>query len=504
VVVYKIDRLTRSLFDFAKIVEAFDAKGVSFVSVTQQFNTTTSMGRLTLNVLLSFAQFEREVTSERIRDKIAASKRKGMWMGGTVPLGYDAVNRTLRINEEEAKTVRLLYELYLKLGSVRRLEAECQRLGLRTKLRTLLDGRQCGGTAFSRGHLYSLLSNPTYIGRIPHKGRSYEGEHQAIIDAETWDRVQALLAMNAGRKRGRTSSKHPSLLTGLLFTAEGIAFTPSHAVNHTRRYRYYVERSLLTPQSAKGDGAGNRPDGQEKEFQAKGWRLPAHEIEQLVLKHLGAFLRDRGGLLDALRFKRKSPHLVSALLSRASRLADACESGSFPNYLEIVTALVRRIEVAQEQVTIEIDHNGLVARLSDQDAASQSRAKDRRPIVIGLPVEFRRRGVEAKLIVPDQQQADSGPDANLVKALARAHEWFGRIVRGEAGGLGDIARAEGIDRTYVTRMLCLAFLAPEETKAILEGRQPTELTAKQLISSALNLPLLWPDVRNRRQSGHAQ
>jgi site-specific DNA recombinase len=179
VVVYKIDRLTRSLFDFAKIVEAFDAKGVSFVSVTQQFNTTTSMGRLTLNVLLSFAQFEREVTSERIRDKIAASKQKGMWMGGAVPLGYDAINRKLRIKAEEAKTVRLLFELYLKLGSVRQLQEECQRRGLRTKLRTMLDGRQSGGTAFSRGHLYLILSNPIYIGRIPHLGRSYEGDHDA-------------------------------------------------------------------------------------------------------------------------------------------------------------------------------------------------------------------------------------------------------------------------------------------------------------------------------------
>jgi DNA invertase Pin-like site-specific DNA recombinase len=194
VVVYKIDRLTRSLFDFAKIVEAFDAKSVSFVSVTQQFNTTTSMGRLTLNVLLSFAQFEREVIAERVRDKIAASKQKGMWMGGAVPLGYDAVNRKLRINAEEAKSVRLLFDLYLKLGSVRVLQGECQRLALRTKLRTTLDGSQSGGTAFSRGHLYSLLSSPIYIGRIPHRGRSYEGEHEAIIDAETWDKVQAQLA----------------------------------------------------------------------------------------------------------------------------------------------------------------------------------------------------------------------------------------------------------------------------------------------------------------------
>ena len=168
-------------------------------------------------------------------------------MGGTVPLGYDAGQRSSSSIKPKAKTVRLLFELYLKLGSVRRLQEECQRLGLRTKLRTMLDGRRSGGSAFSRGHLYRILSSPIYIGRIPHKGRSYEGEHDAIIDAETWDTVQAQLAMNAGRKRGRASSKHPSLLAGLLFTAEGVPFTPSHAVNHGRRYRYYIERSLRQP-----------------------------------------------------------------------------------------------------------------------------------------------------------------------------------------------------------------------------------------------------------------
>lgn len=370
VVVYKIDRLTRSLFDFAKIVEAFDAKGVSFVSITQQFNTTTSMGRLTLNVLLSFAQFEREVIAERVRDKIAASKKKGMWMGGTVPLGYDAVNRKLRINEEEAKTVRLLFELYLKLGSVRRLEAECQRLGLRTKLRTLLDGRQCGGTAFSRGHLYLIISNPIYVGRIPHRGQSYEGEHEAIIDAEMWDKVRVQLATNARRKRGRTSSKHPSLLAGLLFTAEGIRFTPSHAVNHGRRYRYYVERLLLTAEEHKRASGAPQLNNSRNGVQTKGWRLPAHEMEQLVLKRVGTLLRDRTAVLDALCLKQKSPDLVTAVLARASKLADACESGSSARYLEIVTSLVRRITIAQDQVTIEIDRNGLAERLLDHEAST--------------------------------------------------------------------------------------------------------------------------------------
>jgi DNA invertase Pin-like site-specific DNA recombinase len=493
VVVYKIDRLTRSLFDFAKIVETFDAKGVSFVSVTQQFNTTTSMGRLTLNVLLSFAQFEREVTSERIRDKIAASKQKGIWMGGAVPLGYDAVNRKLRIISEEAKTVLLLFELYLKLGSVRQLQEECQRLGLRTKLRTMLDGRQSGGTAFSRGHLYLILSNPLYIGRIPHRGRSYEGEHDAIIDAETWDKVQAQLAANAGRKRGRTNSKHPSLLAGLLFTAEGVPFTPSHAVNHGRRYRYYVERSLLTTGGTRGTSVGHHVDGSENGLQVKGWRLPAHQIEQLVLKQVGFFLRDHAALLDGLHFKRKSPDLVSALLTRASKIAAACDMGSFASQSEIIASLVHRITVAQDKVTIEIERKKLTARLLDQETLSTSEVKDRQAIMIEVLVRFRRRGVETKLMVLGRQKSTSEPDANLVKAVMRSHEWFGRIASGEANGLGDIARTERLCRTYVTRVLCLAFLAPEITKAILAGQQPTELTAKRLICSALEIPLLWTD-----------
>ena len=451
------------------------------------------MGRLTLNVLLSFAQFEREVTSERIRDKIAASKQKGMWMGGAVPLGYDAINRKLRINPEEAKTVRLLFELYLKLGSVRHLQEECQRLGLRTKLRTILDGRRSGGTAFSRGHLYRILSSPIYIGRIPHKSRSYQGEHEAIIDPETWDMVQAQLAANAGRERGRASSKHPSLLARLLFTAEGVPFTPSHSVNHGRRYRYYVERPLLMASANKKESGAPQLNGNGNGVQTKGWRLPAHQIEQLVLKQVAAFLRDHGALLDGLRFKRKAPDLVSALLARARKLADKCEAGSPSSQAEIIVSLTRRVTVSQDHVTVEVDLKALAESLLDEKELSAARVENHRPIVIKVLMSFRRRGVEAKLVVLDQKQGASEPDANLIKALARAHEWFGRIIRGEASGIGDIARTEGVDRTYVTPLLCLAFLAPEMTKAILEGRQPIELTTKRLISSALGTPLLWSD-----------
>ena len=490
VVVYKIDRLTRSLFDFAKIVEAFDAKAVSFVSVTQAFNTTTSMGRLTLKVLLSFAQFEREVTSERIRDKIAASKQKGMGMGGAGPLGYDAVDRKLKVNTVEAQTVRLLFELYLELGSVRELQAECDRRGLRTKLRTLLDGRRMGGAKFSRGHLYRILSSPIYIGRIPHRDRSYEGEHAGIIDAETWEKVQAQLAANAGRKRGRANSKNPSLLAGLLFTAEGIPLTPSHTVNHGRRYRYYVEQPPLMPKESTGRQPSHESGENEDNAHARSWRLPAHPIEQLVLKQLAALLRDRAALLNAAAMKQVSPDIVSAVLQRASDLAAKCQAGSVATQIGIVAAIVRRIAVAQDQIEIEIARLPLVNRLTDQDVAVEPNANKGDPIIIDVPVKFRRRGVEAKLIV-QTQRADGKPDPNLIKALSRAHDWFGKMARGEAS-LDEIARSESLCRTYIIRVLCLVFLAPELTKLILEGRQPAELTAKRLIRSALNMPLLWP------------
>src|SRR6266480_3263229 len=206
IVVYKVDRLTRSLADFARLVEIFDAQGVSFVSVTQQFNTTSSMGRLTLNVLLSFAQFEREVTGERIRDKIAASKKKGMWTGGNVPLGYDASERTLIVNPVEAETVRCIFALYRRLGCVRRVKEEADRLGLRTKCGTTANGTERGGKPFSRGHLYTLLSNPIYTGRIAHKGQLYPGQHPALIEDETWSAVRNQLAGNAHDHRRKTKT----------------------------------------------------------------------------------------------------------------------------------------------------------------------------------------------------------------------------------------------------------------------------------------------------------
>src|ERR1700704_6549088 len=285
VVVYKVDRLTRSLADFAKIVEIFDAAGVSFVSVTQQFNTTTSMGRLTLNVLLSFAQFEREVTGERIRDKIAASKQKGMWMGGWVPIGYDRKDRTLTKNEPEALTVQTIFDLFLKLKNVQRVQTELMRLNLTTKPYATPRGRAIGGLPFARGHIYKILSNPLYIGEIEHRGMRYPG-HPPLIDGATWDAVQAQLATNHHENRARTNAKSKSLLAGLIYDDAGNRLVSSHANKNGKRYRYYV-----TPEAnGRSVGAASIPK----------LRLPATMIEELLRVKLQSFLTDKTQISNLL------------------------------------------------------------------------------------------------------------------------------------------------------------------------------------------------------------
>ena len=342
VIVYKVDRLTRSLADFARLVEIFDAQGVSFVSVTQQFNTTSSMGRLTLNVLLSFAQFEREVTGERIRDKIAASKKKGMWMGGNVPLGYDASERTLVVNPAEAETVRRIFALYREFGCVRRVKEEADRLGLRTKHSTTASGTERGGKSFSRGHIYHLLSNPIYIGQIAHKGQLYPGQHPALIDAETWTAVRDQLATNATNHRRKADAAEPSLLAGLLVDARGERFTPSHAVKKGRRYRYYVSTALITE-------AGTD--------QSQGWRLPAQEIEDAVIRVLADALTSPALLIE--RFGTAIPSdQTRKMLDRAIRLA-AVLKRSPAERAKVVRDLIEKVVIEENAITIKMRRSSL-------------------------------------------------------------------------------------------------------------------------------------------------
>ena len=306
VVVYKVDRLTRSLADFAKIVEVFDAQGVSFVSVTQAFNTTTSMGRLTLNVLLSFAQFEREVTGERIRDKIAASKKKGMWMGGLPALGYDVKERKLAVNEAEAATVRYIFRRYLELGAVRALRDDLAAAGVVSKRRTAADGSPYGGQRFSCGALYLMLKNRIYRGEIVHKGKAFPGEHAAIVDEDLWRRVQSRLEENRMERREGDKALEPSLLAGIVFDASSEPMTPTHAVKKRTRYRYYISRRLIT-----GPASDN----------SRGQRVPASNLEALVIGRLRALLADPVEFLNAISNGERDAPMQKRLRDAAAALS---------------------------------------------------------------------------------------------------------------------------------------------------------------------------------------
>jgi site-specific DNA recombinase len=439
VVVYKVDRLTRSLADFARLVEIFDEQGVSFVSVTQQFNTTSSMGRLTLNVLLSFAQFEREVTGERIRDKIAASKKQGMWMGGNVPLGYDASERTLVINPAEAETVRRIFALYHDLGCVRRVKQEADHLGLRTKCITAVNGTERGGKPFSRGHIYGLLSNPIYTGRIAHKGELYPGQHPALIDDETWAAVRDQLAANASKHQRKGKAAEPSLLAGLL-VAQGARLTPSHAVKKGRRYRYYISAALITE-------AG--PD------QAQGFRLAAREIEEAVIRILSDALTNPAKWLDRLGTAAMSNDKIRKILDRANRLAVALK-GSPREQSRTVRELVEKVLVGDNTIMIRVRRRSLF----DLDVAS-SGSED--PIELTERLALKRHGAETKLVLPGlaQQKHRSRCDPVLIKAIARGRAWFGELASGRARSLQELASRDGISRRYIRRLVCLAFLTPE-------------------------------------------
>lgn len=324
VVVYKIDRLTRSLMDFAKLVEVFDRHGVTFVSITQSFNTTTSMGRLTLNVLLSFAQFEREVTGERIRDKIAASKKKGMWMGGFAPVGYNIADKKLVMDPESAPLVQMLFERYHALGCVSALKRELDREGITSRVWSSSTGLQHGGASFSRGILYKILRNPVYIGQISHKGITYDGQHDPIINAELWKKAQAQLMGHAARSRGRPSVQMAELLKGKIFDPDGRPYSPTYTSKGNRRYRYYISQNLLQ--------CRDHPKGILA-------RLPAQELEDTVLNGMAGILSEnhlaaifgleehdsRIRYLIANKTQIESQKLVETCVSRVTLQANSLE-----------------------------------------------------------------------------------------------------------------------------------------------------------------------------------
>ncbi len=481
VVVYKVDRLTRSLADFAKIIERFDAGQVSFVSVTQQFNTTTSMGRLTLNVLLSFAQFEREVTGERIRDKIAASKRKGMWMGGRVPVGYDLRDRKLYVNPVEAMEVKKLFGLYLELGCVAKLKARLDRDGVKSKARLSPAGIKSGGMSYSRGSLYCLLQNPIYLGKIQHRDATYAGDHDAIIAQELWDKVQERLKANNKVRHSGSNSKSPSLLVGLLYDEEGNRFTPSHAVKGGKRYRYYVSQAAIHHRPTAATGPT---------------RIPAQEIEGVICRRLQSLLSSPEQLLQAVGTPSEDAATSKALIVAGKQLAKVWLVKPPTEQREFLSSVIRRIVVRERSLEITILQPALRGVLL---GSSSVRPTNERSLVEGgmkdvykLVIESRvkRCGGEVRLLVPTDSASESPsrPVPSLIKAVARAHRWPQQIIQGDLQGRRAIARQTAFDERYAGRILNCAFLAPDIVEAILDGRQPADLGIQKLLK---NLPLDW-------------
>lgn len=479
IIVYKVDRLTRSLADFAKIVEILDTQAISFVAVTQQFNTTTSMGRLTLNVLLSFAQFEREIAGERIRDKIAASKAKGIWMGGNVPLGYEAKDRSLKINPGEAQKVRSIFDRYLELGSVHLLADELRVHRVCSHRRTTQGGKIIGGHPISRGSLYLILRNPVYIGQITHNGKTYPGLHEPIIKRDRWDRVQQLLDRNRVVQRRKERSRVPSPLAGLVFDSAGERLTPTHTSKRGLRYRYYVSQSSVLGRPRKDD---------------KRWRIPATELEQTIVDALTSLLRDESRLSSLVGLHRMAPANAKSRLEAAAALGSTLSIDNPHKLRNGLREIIQQIEVAEKSIAITVSLGSLAKALQLEEATEDGLGNHK----IVVPIQITKRGVEQKLIVGANFATPRGPDETLLTAIARAHVWIEELKLGRVCNLNEIADRHRLPSSYVRAHLPLAFLAPSIVSAILEGRQPADLSLKQLMYRT-DLALNW--AQQRRQLG---
>jgi site-specific DNA recombinase len=479
VVVYKVDRLTRSLSDFAKIVDLFDKHSVSFVSVTQQFNTTSSMGRLTLNILLSFAQFEREVTGERIRDKIAASKKKGMWMGGLPSLGYDVKDRKLVVNDGEAETVRSIFRRYAELESVQDLKQALDAAGIVSKIRRAADGTQYGAQPLSRGAIYLMLQNRIYRGEITHKGNSYPGEHDAIVDKALWDEVQAILSENRVDRATGGKGKEPSLLMGVLFDARGGRMSPTHANKRGTRYRYYISRSLQAGSS-----------------KTEGQRIPAVALESLVVRRIRAWLADPAAILEAVQDAAPDATAQKRIAERARCIA----TGKTDALHAFMRASIAGIQVHMDRIGITLDqdqvHRCLGEATEDATPTRQPQSEAlRQEITLSIPARLRRAGKEMRLIVDDGSEPAT-PDTGLVRLLVRANAIRTQLLADRSLTFDDIAKAEGFVPSYATRLFRLTVLAPDIVSAILGGKHPPELMARRLMDDT-RLPLEWSEQRRR-------
>lgn len=475
IVVYKIDRLTRSLADFAKLTETLDKHGVSFVAVTQQFNTSTSMGRLTLNVLLSFAQFEREVAGERIRDKIAASKRRGMWMGGRPPIGYDVKDRKLVVNEPEAETVRCIYRRYLELKSLNRLQADLEQTGIRSKAHIGTDGRQFGGCVIGRGALSYILTGQVYRGLVSFKGELHPGEHPRIVPEDLFQEVQATLKAQGPGEAARSKRPSTSLLKGLVFDEAGIPLQVSHTNKKGRKYRYYVSATKMRGPTQAGDG----------------FRIPASDLEKIVVQFLARHLRDQLWL-DRTHKGQFDPSKFQRLTAAADDLASTIEQQLAQN-TGLIPTIIDGIVVAKKTIAIKVQPARLIPLLLGQESEASIEHSEP-PIEIKVFGRFIRCGKEVRLVIGQDDAKDAKIDSRLVRELVQARQWFDDLANRRVASIADLAKISGVSAPYISKKISLAFLAPDITEMIVTGTQPMRLTP-ELLKRACPLPVSWEEQR---------
>jgi DNA invertase Pin-like site-specific DNA recombinase len=448
VVVYKVDRLTRSLADFAKLVELFDQYGVSFVSITQSFNTTSSMGRLTLNVLLSFAQFEREVIGERVRDKIAASKRRGIWVGGPVPLGYRVIDKKLVVVPEEADAVRTIFTRYLELGSMRPLIEDLDRRGIRTKANGLTNGSVRGGIRFGVGSLAHLLKNRFYIGEVVYRGAIHHGEHEPILERELFEAVQAKLAANTVTRQVRLNGS-PAILTGRIFDDRGNRMTPSHSNKLGVRYRYYVSHAILQQRKAEAGSVA---------------RVPAAEIEKLVL--------------DGIR-----RHLAS--MGEAEHPTAIADRDLIERHVHSVTVKPQALEV---RLVPTSEASALTEEPGTKDLAPGQLSTTAITLAWTAPSFAAVKGIVHAPSARPELKPESR-DA-LLTAIAKARRWIDEIRLGRIASFAEIAKREGQGERHIRLLAPLAFVSPRIITAIVDGTAPADLTVTGLAKA---LPYSWAE-----------
>jgi site-specific DNA recombinase len=483
IVVYKIDRLTRSLTDFAKLTDLLDKHQVSFVAVTQQFNTSTSMGRLTLNVLLSFAQFEREVSGERIRDKFAASKKKGIWMGGPIPMGYDAKDRKLHIIEEEAKIVRHIFRRYLQLRSVHLLQKELEEQGVRSRVRTSKSGNQVGGKVLGRGAIGYMLRNLLYLGIVRQGNERHQGEHAAIIADDIFERVQQALTDQSPGEEAKIKRGTSALLKGLVFDTQERRLLPTHCNKKGQRYYYYTSEKRL------------RDARQDPE----GLRVPAADLDELITKVIASNLSNHQWLTKNISAKATSiPTLIQAAKSLAATILDKNQIDTLP-----VRKLIERVVVEKSCVTISLNkkelylplnHEERCEAISESDSESQRSTESKNTLEIVIQSHLLRCGKQMKLILGTDGSVGSAPNRQLISLVVQAKQWFAGLSTGKYDSLSDLAKTVSLDKSYVSRVITLAFLAPDVLEKIITGDHSHLLTPERL-RKACPLPLRWEDRR---------